>query len=389
MSSFRAEACACLAGVCLLCVPTLASSNQAKNGIHTDSASLLARLARAVLPWAPLGFLTEPDSDLTIQIVEEFERIHELQRHHVKGRRDLAKPKQDCTLAEVHDIQADHEATKDAPFHVGTRTSRHRLSSLPSQWSCPRSAHQLLPQSIPPRNMHTRAPPDVHRQEILMDHHRPSANLLASAVRHPQETDDTQAPATPQRHLWMAPDWALQQRTRRPSMPTLLHSPRKERTPSPMSTPRPVCTTNSFSNRSIAQLLSQKQHSPAQPIRTLISQSLIQGSDNQVHLIDCPATHHSSVPHSSKSLLVGRTFAVDTSLSPSLITKKACFRARERPAEETGLLWAGNLIKTLWTFFFDTWKLRSDERHAQDEDHTSKQHTFRSTPDREQSALRC
>ena len=56
--------------------------------------------------------------------------------------------------------------------------------------------------------------------------------------------------------------------------------------------------------------------------------------------------------------------------------QEAYFRARENPDEETGQLWAGKLIATLWTFFSDTWQLRCDERQAQDKDDASKQHTY-------------
>ena len=57
--------------------------------------------------------------------------------------------------------------------------------------------------------------------------------------------------------------------------------------------------------------------------------------------------------------------------------QEAYFRAREKPEEETGQLWAGKLIAILWSFFSETWQLRCDERHAQDKDNVSKQHTFR------------
>ena len=56
--------------------------------------------------------------------------------------------------------------------------------------------------------------------------------------------------------------------------------------------------------------------------------------------------------------------------------QEAYFRAREKTEEETGQLWAGKLIALLWIFFSDTWQLRCDERHAQDQDNVSKQHTF-------------
>jgi hypothetical protein len=111
MSSFRAEAYAFLAGVYLLCLLTLDTTDQATNEMHTDNASLLARLECALSPCMPIGFWSKPDSDTIQQIVEESQHLHELQRSYVKGHQDLTKDKKDYTLAETYSIEANHEAS--------------------------------------------------------------------------------------------------------------------------------------------------------------------------------------------------------------------------------------------------------------------------------------
>ena len=93
MSSFQAEVYAFLAGVYLLGLLTKEVTANAKNEIHTDSLSLLSRLARALGPYVPLGFWTKLDSDIVRQITDEVQNIHELTRTYVKGHQDLAKDK--------------------------------------------------------------------------------------------------------------------------------------------------------------------------------------------------------------------------------------------------------------------------------------------------------
>eukprot|EP00978_Attheya_sp_CCMP212_P028698 scaffold99873_cov33-Attheya_sp.AAC.2 len=111
MSSCRAEAYAFLASVYLLYLMTLDCSDQAKNEIHINSASLLPRLDCALANYVPLGFWIKPDSDVVRQIAKEAQHIHELKRTYVKGHQDLAKDKKDYTLPETYNIVVDHEAT--------------------------------------------------------------------------------------------------------------------------------------------------------------------------------------------------------------------------------------------------------------------------------------
>jgi ribonuclease HI len=108
MSSFRAEAVGLLAGILLLRLLTINENNSAANEIHTDSASLLSCLTRAISNYVPVGFWLKPDSDVVQQIVQEAKQIHQLERTYVKGHQDLAKDKKDYT---AYNIAADTEAT--------------------------------------------------------------------------------------------------------------------------------------------------------------------------------------------------------------------------------------------------------------------------------------
>ena len=115
----------------------------------------------------------------------------------------------------------------------------------------------------------------------------------------------------------------------------------------------------------------------AQPIRSLISQSIIQW----FHQPESPHRRPRNDPlfrESKHQADIGWQNFLRGHIATSIIDyQEAYFRARERPEEETGQLWAGKLIVTLWSYFFDIWKLRCDKRHELDKDNVSKQHTFR------------
>jgi hypothetical protein len=103
MDSFRAEAYGLLAGISLLYLltPTTPTTTaNAANHIHTDSASLLARLDRAMSDFIPGGFWLKPESDVVRQTIAESQPIHNLARHYVKGHQYIVtKKRQDYTQA--------------------------------------------------------------------------------------------------------------------------------------------------------------------------------------------------------------------------------------------------------------------------------------------------
>ena len=117
----------------------------------------------------------------------------------------------------------------------------------------------------------------------------------------------------------------------------------------------------------------------ANPIRALISQSLMRWFRLPgITLLPRLRRHDTLFRASQHQEAIGWQNFLRGHIAQSIIDhQEAYFRAREKPDEETGQLWAGKPIATLWTFFSNTWQLRYDERHAQDKDNVSKQHTFR------------
>jgi hypothetical protein len=113
MNSFRAEAYGFLAGICLLGILTRSNptTDVQNDSIHTDSASLLARLQRATAEYVPTGFWLKTDSDIIMQLAEELKTIPGLKRVYVKGHQDLKKKRKDFTLPELYNVEADAEAT--------------------------------------------------------------------------------------------------------------------------------------------------------------------------------------------------------------------------------------------------------------------------------------
>jgi hypothetical protein len=59
----------------------------------------------------PTGFWLKPDSNIIMQLVEENKTANGLQRHCVKGHQDLVKERKDFTLPELHNVEANKEAT--------------------------------------------------------------------------------------------------------------------------------------------------------------------------------------------------------------------------------------------------------------------------------------
>jgi hypothetical protein len=115
MNLFRAEAYGFLAGICLLRLITKSDPttdiDTHTDSIHTDSASLLARLLRATAEYVPTGFWLKPDSDIIMQLAEETKTVPELKHIYVKGHQNFKKKRKDFTLTELYNVEADAEAT--------------------------------------------------------------------------------------------------------------------------------------------------------------------------------------------------------------------------------------------------------------------------------------
>jgi hypothetical protein len=377
MCSFRAEAYAFLAGVYLLYLLTLECSDQAKNEIHTDSASLLSRLTRALAPYVPIGFWTKSDSDVVRQISEETKHIHELKRTYVKGHQDQEKDKQ-LTRAEIYNIEADHEAT--AMRHSMTGPARHVIpfpSSRVNVYLHDQHISSSLDKFLHEAYTKTRFWEYVDKKFQWTATTRKLISWPIFFATLKKQTTLKHQQLLKYLYGWLPTGHEVHRhnnledhrcphcRTVQEKNTHILRCPHPDR--HALQTRFLTVHLNNFYHRS----------NTAQPIRQLISQSLIQWF------------HQPGIPHrrprndplfraSQHQVAIGWQNFLRGHISQTIIDyQESYFRARERPADESGQLWAGKLILTLWNFFFDNWKLRCDERHAQDKDNVSKQHTFR------------
>jgi hypothetical protein len=115
----------------------------------------------------------------------------------------------------------------------------------------------------------------------------------------------------------------------------------------------------------------------AQPIRELISQSIIQWFHNP-SIPQRFNRHHPLYRASIHQQAIGWQNFLKGHIAISIIEyQEQYYRARERPEKDTGTTWAKKLIQKLWGHFHDIWKLRCDERHKLDTDRISQQHTHR------------
>jgi hypothetical protein len=115
----------------------------------------------------------------------------------------------------------------------------------------------------------------------------------------------------------------------------------------------------------------------AQPIRELISQSLIQWFRNPSIPQRFPRAHP-LYRASIQQQAIGWKHFLRGQIATSIIEhQEQCYRDRERPAKDTGKTWAKKLINQLWGHFYEIWKFRCDERHKLDGNRVSKQHTHR------------
>jgi hypothetical protein len=346
--------------------------------MHTDSASLLSRLNRATADYVPTGFWLKPDSDVIMQLVEEIKPFNNLQRQCVKGHQDTKKKRADLTLPEPHNVEADAEAT--IMRHQTTGPASHVLPFSASMVNvCVNK--QLISSKLDMllHAMHTNE--DCWTCLKTKFHWTPTTRkLIAWPLCHKLPNDQ---PNKQRQQLinhsveWLPTGHEVHRHNhledhRCPHCNTV-----HERNAHLLRRPHPAqaaqreqflsVTLNNFYHKSDA----------AQPIRELISQSLIQWFRNPAHPKLFPRTHplHRASIHQQA---IGWKHFLRGQIATSIIDhqEKKC-RDHERPAKETGLSWAKKLIQQLWGHFYDVWKLRCNERHKLDKSKVSKQHTHR------------
>ena len=137
----------------------------------------------------------------------------------------------------------------------------------------------------------------------------------------------------------------------------------KERPPPLMPAPRSPCTAKPFSHRSSAQLLSQKQRSPASP----------HPHHPESHTM-VPSTRHSSLPpaqrpsapvpqinemsgHWVSKVPLSRTHRTDH----HQLSRGALPRPRTLSRQDWPIVSQKIDQDSLWSFFFDNWKLCCDK----------------------------
>jgi hypothetical protein len=382
MCSFRAEAYAFLAGICLhACLLLLLTANEdfvAKPKIHTDSLSLLSRLKRAMSAHVPVGFWLKTDSDVVMQIVEEAKKVLELTRHYVKGHQDNEKKKKDLTLPELYNIDADNSATK----------MRHEMNE-PASHVIPFPAspvgvyiqHQLITASLDTRmhEMFTIADYWVYLQD---KYHwtEPTRKLIAWAPFHMMLKKQ---PALQHQQLmkytngWLPTGHYVHRHDKHEEHRCPHCRTVHEKDQHLLRCPHPA--RDAKRQRFLTVTLNNFYHTSntAQPLRALISQHIIQW----LRYPDRPLRHPRNHPlhhESQHQQAIGWQHFLQGRIAQSILDyQEKYYRDRERPETDTGTSWAKKLISHLWGHFFDVWKFRCDERHALDIDRVSLQHTQR------------
>ena len=378
MDSFRAEAYGFLAGVCLLRLLTPPTVNEVKSSIHTDSASLLARLLRATATYVPTGFWLKPDSDIIMQLAEELKTLPNLKRHYVKGHQDSKKKKKDLTIPELYNIEADAEATI---MRFQMRQPAHTVIPFPASTVNIYIRNQVITSSLNTR-LHEELTCADYWDYLESKYNWTTATrkLIAWEIFHKLLSRQLNKPH--QQLLKYSIDW----------LPTghevHRHNPLEEHR-------CPHCKTVYEKNAHLlrcphpirlaqrTRFLSVTLHNffhtsnTAQPIRELISKSLLQWFRDPTSNLRFPRTHsmHRAATHQQA---IGWQHFLRGRIATSIIDFQETYhRDREHDDKHTGHAWAKKLINTLWGHFHAVWKLRCDERHKLDTDNVSKQHTFR------------
>jgi hypothetical protein len=115
----------------------------------------------------------------------------------------------------------------------------------------------------------------------------------------------------------------------------------------------------------------------AQPIRDLISQSLLQWFRNPAIAHRFPRTHPLCRASTQQQAIGWQHFMHGRIATAIIDYQEQYHRDRDSPANDTGQAWAKKLIHKLRGHFHEVWQFRCDERHKLDQSKVSKQHTFR------------
>jgi hypothetical protein len=378
MDSFRAEACGLIAGTCLLRLLAKQHHAAISSTIHTNSASLLARLLRATAEHMPTGFWLKPDSDIIMQLVEELKTLPEMKRHCVKGHQDATKKHKELTLPETHNTAADAEATimlfemrqpasHVIPFpasivnvSVGKQQINSALNTLLHEeltregcWQCLESKFHWTPTT---RKLIAW---DLFRKLPNNQHHKPHQQLIKRSVGWLPTGCEVH------RHDSLEEHRCPHCKTEPEKNAHLLRCPHPDR----------VSKRNQF----LSTTMNNFQHTSntAQPIRELISQSLLQWFRNPAiaHRFSCT---HPLFRASTHQQAIGWQHFLHGRMATAIIEhQEKCCRDRDSPANDTGQAWAKKLIHKLWGHFHEVWQFRCDERHKPDQSKVSKQRTFR------------
>jgi hypothetical protein len=382
MASFRAEAYGFLAGICLLVrltlLVTITDEFEAKPKIYTDSASLLSRLLRAMGPHVPVGFWQKTDSDVVMQIVEVAKTVPLLTRHYVKGHQDAEKKKKDLTLPEIYNIDADNSATQ----------MRHEMNEPASQVilfpASPVSVYiqyQLISSSLDTR-LHEMFTIDDYWVYLQDKYHwtEPTRKLIAWELFHKMLKKQ---PALQHKQLMKyVNSW----------LPTGHYNHRHDKLEDHRC---PHCYTVHEKDQHLLRCPhpsreAKRQHfltvslnnffhtsNTAQPLRSLISQNIIQWLRHPNRPLPNPRNNplHREAKHQQA---IGWQHFLQGRIAQSILDyQEKYYRDRERDETDTGESWAKRLISKLWAHFFEVWKIRCDKRHELDENRVSIQHTAR------------
>ena len=382
MDSFRAEAYGFLAGICLLRLLTeprpTADDRQHVDTIHTDSASLLARLLRATADYIPTGFWLKPDSDVIMQLVEELLPIPTLKRQYVRAHQDLKKKLEQLTLPERYNFEADADATL---MRFEMTQPAAKVIPFPASVVNVYIQQQLISSSLNTL-LHAAYTSDGYWTYLEEKYHwsPTTRRLIAWDLYH--KLLNNQPHKQHQQLIKYSVDWLPTghevhrhnplEEHRCPHCQTVF-----EKNAHLLRCPHPERTA--IRDRFLSVTLNNFYHNSntAQPIRELISQSLLQWFRHPTTPARFARTHPLFRASIHQQAIGWQHFLKGRIATAIIDYQEQYYRARERPAKDTGKAWAKKLIHQLWGHFYEVWKFRCDERHKLDTSKVSKQHTHR------------
>jgi hypothetical protein len=374
MCSFRAEAYGFLAGICLqnCLVQLVPDPSETHNTIHTDSASLLSRLQQATTKTVPAGFWLKPDSDIVQQIVHEAKSITHLQRMYAKGHQDKKKKYSELTQPERYNVDADASATK---MRFEMTEPAATIIPFPQHGVNVYIQDQLISSSLDTRLMEMFTVEDYWRYyEKKYDWTKATRKLIDWDMYHTtlhQQTTLHHQQLMKYANGWLPTGHSLHRQDehedhRCPHCRTV-----QEKDPHLLRCPHPDRVAQRTKLLTITLTNYYHQSNTAQPIRELISQSLIQWFANPSRPHQ-PHRTHPLLQASNHQQAIGWSHFLQGRIAYSIIEyQEQYYRDRDRPDKDN------KLIKHLWNHFFDVWIFRCAERHKLDTSRDSQQQTHR------------